>query len=207
MTITDPTDLPEPLPELPLQTSNRQVMHFLDNWRDDEFFDLDAPYQRGSVWDDDRRRALIRSVLLRLPFGAITTARMPYKPGSSFSERVVDGKQRILALRAFSNDDLAVPGHWFSADQLGDPAMRAGDVRYSDLSDPGRRGFESAPVANTEFDPAKIAYLDDDGVWQHRKAGDDEILRREAELFGLINGGGVDQDAETMARARAIAEG
>ena len=36
-----------------------------------EWMDLNAPYQRGSVWTLDMRRNLIKSLLMGLPVGSI----------------------------------------------------------------------------------------------------------------------------------------
>lgn len=211
VTLTEPVDsapavdLPDPLPELKLSTTSRSVMHFLDNWRNEDQFDLNAPYQRESVWDEDRRRNLIRSLKMGLPVGAIVVAKLP--TDREMHVRVVDGKQRIEAMRAFTHDEFAVPGHWFEDADLEDPTSRGRDVVYSDLSQRGRRDFENRQVGCIEFD-SELVYLGrgDDGKAQWYQRTEDEMIVAEAELYSLVNFGGVDQTDEDRERAEQVAE-
>jgi hypothetical protein len=76
--------------------------------------DLNPPYQRGSVWGVERKRNLIRSLLMGLPIGAVfLNSRHIMQP-----DRVVDGKQRIEAILDFLGDGLAVPAEWFAETDL-----------------------------------------------------------------------------------------
>lgn len=200
------TETPAPLPELRLQVTNRSVEHFMVRDSRGDLFDLDAPYQRGSVWDDERQANLVRSLLMSLPIGSVIVSVLPWQAtATDASWRVVDGKQRIEALRRFTSGSLAVPGAWFHGAHLNDEALRAKDVTWGDLSDTGKRKFLNLPVSCLEFDGETEMTRKADGTWDHRERTPAELLAAEAELFGLINGAGVDQTAEDMKRAARIA--
>lgn len=80
--------------------------------------DLNPPYQRGSVWDDARRRNLMRSLLMGLPIGSVVLNRRDHAPApAGFTAAapyiaVVDGKQRIETLRAVTDGLLPIPAVW-----------------------------------------------------------------------------------------------
>ena len=207
---------PEPLPELRLHTANYTVYHYL-SWRknDNEFIDLDAPYRRGSVWTDDQRRNLIKSLAMGLPVGTLIISLLPYREGGA-SCRVVDGKQRIEAVRAFYRDEFTVPGWWFEEEDLSGPELREADVLFSQLSQRGQRGIEHAPlgciefkadveyIPNLEYDPTlRPGYSEfkdnphKTNRYNIRHRSDEEILRAEAELYLLVNFGGVEQTETT----------
>lgn len=197
------TELDLPLPRLALNMANYTVGHFL--FRPEDYFILDAPYQRGSVWTTEQKQALVKSLLLGLPIGIITVAKLPYKKDRG-TYRVVDGKQRIEAMRAFVAGNLQVSGHWFSEAQLHAADYRDGLVTYSYLSQMGERSFENGSVATNEFRP--------DILWGYEASGeqknitmrsDSEMLRAEAELYGLINHGGTPQTDADKARAAKVA--
>lgn len=142
---------------------------------------------------------------MRLPVGAIVVADLP--TDRSGRVRVVDGKQRIEAMRAFSHDEFAVPGHWYDELDLEDPAARSRDIYYSDLSGRGRRDFENAQVGCIEFDSESVYMGRDEqtgkSIW-HRRT-DDEMIAAEADLYGLVNFGGVDQTEADRERAERVA--
>jgi hypothetical protein len=200
-----------PLPEILLSTYNWTVGHWLDN----ENYDLDAPYQRGSVWTDEQRRDLIKSLHMGLPVGSITVSKLPwrdYLPNTQKGYRVVDGKQRIDTVRAFANDEFSVPASWFRPGALSEEAVAAGkkDVTWSDLSVVAQRRFDTSMSLPAHEFQAETEYLgrhDATGKWMTRQRSDEEILQAEAELYGLLNGGGTPQTDEDMARARAMAKG
>ncbi len=80
---------PEPLPRLSLQSYNHTVMHYTMERDEGDIFDLETPYQRGSVWDDSRRQALIRSMLMGLPTGSVIINKRGYHLQKAYA--VVDG--------------------------------------------------------------------------------------------------------------------
>lgn len=118
-------------------------------------YDLDAPYQRGSVWTDEQRENLIRSLLEGIPCGIV------YRNFKGFNKPVpyviVDGKQRIETIRAFYAGDLTVPASWFDRELLGREVyhsgtksvaeLKAARVSYRDLSAQGQRHFDMAGLS------------------------------------------------------------
>lgn len=200
--------LPDPLPELTVQTFAWTVGQWVH--RDDagDHLDLHAPYQRDSVWTDDQRRNLIKSLLMRLPVGAVTYAKVDFDPERpALTYRVIDGKQRIEAVRAWATGELSVPGWWFRYEFLKDPADRAGDVYVHQLSTLGRRHIEGAHLGGMEYDSG-TEYIRPEGgagLWSRRKRTAAEAERAEAEVYLLVNFGGVEQTDEDRERASAIA--
>jgi uncharacterized protein with ParB-like and HNH nuclease domain len=70
--------------------------------------DLNPPYQRRSVWNDDFRKFFIDSLIRNYPTQAIfidTTL----DPDIATSYKVLDGKQRLTSLIMFVNNELITP--------------------------------------------------------------------------------------------------
>lgn len=63
--------------------------------------DLDPAFQRRSAWLRNRKSQLIESIILGFPIPQIVLAENRDSPGTYF---VIDGKQRLLALRQFFAD-------------------------------------------------------------------------------------------------------
>lgn len=137
--------------------------------RDD--IDLCPPYQRGSVWDVERRRNLIKSLVMGLPIGALFLNRR----STMDPERVVDGKQRIETIYMFIDDKLVVPREWFDENSGKHPIIVPGHVGdwigWVDLTVVGRRFFEQIPIA----------------MYRTKLPSEAD----EKELYDLINYGGV----------------
>ena len=166
------------LPRLSLQSYHHTVVHYIES-RDK--FTLDAPYQRGSVWTDENRRALIKSLIMGLPVGAVIVNHRGYTGDVIYS--VVDGKQRVETLRAFADDRLDVPTDWFEPEWVTDPSKPM--VTYSGLTQRGQRGFEFFGITTLE---AKV-----------------KGIAAEAEIYGLINTAGVAQTDADIANAARVA--
>lgn len=133
--------------------------------------DIDPPYQRGSVWGVERQRNLIRSLTMRLPIGAIFINRRDLMA----PDVVVDGKQRLLAVKAWIEDELDVPASWFPSEAIeGEPVE--GMIRHSQLTESARRAWRTSGVH----------------VNRTRLEGP-HAVESEAALFDLINFGGVPQ--------------
>lgn len=172
---------PAPLPRLSLQSYNHTIMHYTMDRDGGDQFDLETPYQRGSVWDEPRRQALIRSMLMGLPVGTVVINKRGYHLQKVYA--VVDGKQRIETLRAFEKDEFAVPRHWFEDRFLEEPESDDPEVRFSELSIVGRRHWTNRPFPTLEANVKTIG--------------------EEAEIYRLINTGGVDQTPADLANAAA----
>lgn len=173
---------PEPLPRLSLNAYNHTTMHYTMPRDGGDMFELETPYQRGSVWNEGQRQALIRSMLMGLPTGSIVLNRRGYHNQKAFA--VVDGKQRIEALRAWEDDEFSVPRHWFEDRFLEEPDSSDPDVTYSGLSIIGHRHWGNRPVSTLE---ANVA-----------------TLGEEAEIYGLINSAGSAQTDENLANAESF---
>lgn len=200
--------LPPPLPEVQLSALAYTVEHWIPRGPDSiggerDPFDLSAPYQRGSVWTTGQRRALIRSLYMGVPVGAVIISVLPYT--EPYDYRVVDGKQRIEAARAWYTDEFGVPGWWFRERDVQDRALP--DARFSDLTQQGRRVFgmhASLPALQFNGQVEYLGQRPDGKGWITRDRTPEELLRAEAELYGLINGGGTPQTPEDMDRAAAL---
>ncbi|MCC5613034.1 DUF262 domain-containing protein [Nostoc sp. CHAB 5834] len=64
--------------------------------------DLDPTFQRRSAWTERKQSLFIESLILGLPIPQLILAEAPGKRGSFI---VIDGKQRLLAIRKFGSSD------------------------------------------------------------------------------------------------------
>ena len=185
--------LDEPaLTHVPMNGHTRQLEYFYRPTRRGRLV-LDQSYQRGSVWSTDRQRELMKSLLLGLPIGSFLINDRGFKTDHR-DTAIVDGKQRIEAVWAFVDDEFAIPAGWVSKkygidEDTVEPIEYHGrtvrGVRMSAIGGHFDRFFGNFPISTLETEVATEA--------------------EEAELFLLINGGGVAQDIETMERAARIA--
>lgn len=217
--MTDATRIPDPLPEVRLSAVSYTASHYCYRLTEDDGtprFDVDAPYQRGSVWSLEQRRSLIRSLLLGVPVGSMVISLLPYREKRP-SYRVVDGKQRIEALQAFYHGGFAVPGWWFDLECFDDPAARVRDVTSADLNRLGMHRIFERPLPvlefkgdlewtkNPDYDPTRERDKDGNRLYLTRRRSDEEIVQAEADLYLLINFGGVAQTDADRARAASLA--
>lgn len=171
------------LNRLSLQNYNRSVMHFIDP-ESRLHFELSPSYQRESVWDDNRRRDLIQSMLMGLPIGVVVTNHRGYSNEVVYG--VVDGKQRLEALLKFHDNEFSVPADWFEDGDALETTLVDGVeyVFYGNLSKVAQRSFLNLPIPESQANVKGIP--------------------AEAEIFRLINSGGVAQTEETMKKAAVI---
>lgn len=94
--------------------------------------DLNPPYQRRSVWNDAYRRFYIDTILRDYPSPAIYL-EIETIPGSPTKYHVIDGKQRLETLIAFTKDEFHLAGY-FNDEGYSDPY-------YSELSKEHREVF------------------------------------------------------------------
>lgn len=152
-----------PLKRLLLSATNRPIETIL-YWIKTESMLLDPPYQRGVVWGKKRQRNLIRSILMGIPIPAIIiNDRTAARWDGNISCVVIDGKQRVTAIRNFLTDELEVPGEWFEMDKE--------FVLFSELPTNKQRGLRNTPIPFCE--------------------GQLKSLEDETEVFDLINFGGL----------------
>ncbi|MGR6538215.1 DUF262 domain-containing protein [Streptomyces rochei] len=69
-----------------------------------DVFDVDPPFQRRSAWNDVRSSLYIESLLLGCPVPPITLAELPRGHASPHQYIVIDGKQRLGAIKRFALD-------------------------------------------------------------------------------------------------------
>jgi hypothetical protein len=173
---------PAPLQEFRLSVSALSAREFYLREDDPNRWVLDAPYQRGHVWSEARQQALLMSLFQGVPVGTIFVNRRSWDMEPYY---VVDGKQRISAIRAFQEGRLAVPAHWFNEGDV--EAHDDGMVRYSDLSRPLRLDFDGSVL----------------GVAESRLPS----VEAEADLYLRVNFGGEPQTEADRDRAAKIAAG
>lgn len=140
-------------------------------------FDLNPPYQRGHVWGAARQRALIESLLTGVPVGTIIIGdRWPHMsnyPEGTLPDVIIDGKQRITAIRAFCASEFTVPRSWWEDNEVTYEASDKEELTFAELTDLGQRKFKRTPILVSE------------GIMTSMDA--------ERRTFDLINFGGVPQ--------------
>ncbi|MCX5522211.1 DUF262 domain-containing protein [Streptomyces bobili] len=163
--------------------------------------DANPPYQRGSVWTEDQRIALVQTWLRGLPSGVVILADRctrtwaaangnadPSETGKGMWA-LVDGKQRLTTAVMWFGSEFAIPASWFPADHV-DATEDTEDgpyVRQSGLTPKGQRFMErycSLLVAETK---------------------DCATEADEAAFYLLVNGGGTPQADADMTNAARIA--
>lgn len=169
-----------PLPRLRFATRDYSIQHYLLEADREDKFELNAPYQRDSVWGLPERQALIKSLFMGLPFGVVHLNNRGTWEGRFMA--VVDGKQRIETLRAFHQDGFQVPAEWFAPEDV-----NAGGslIAFSNLTPRMQARFLNSILPALEYSV--------------------ETEAEEAEIFMLINTAGVAQTEESLARAASMA--
>lgn len=188
-----------PLVHLGLSASDRQVRELARSFRETFGLDLQPPYQRGRVWTEDQKVALVRSWLTGTPTGVVilndrSTTEWEqvngYDPASR-GEAVyacIDGQQRISTAIDWFGDEFAVPASWFATEDI-TATEETGDglyVRWSGLTVARQRHF--ANRAQLAVAMARVS-----------------TLQEEAEIYLLVNGGGTPQTSASMNNAARIA--
>lgn len=190
------------------QTLNQPASTLLGTYRDadDETHFFDPPYQRGAVWTLTQKRALIKSFVSNLPTGSIILS-VHEECYDHPHVVVVDGKQRIMALREFASGGFSVPREWFDPEDIKEYARDFHFVIWHELSERGRRTFENITLSVIEFVLSR-SYIgkgeNGQSVWVHNDH--DTTTRLEAEVYLLINAGGTAHTDEDLARAIGITE-
>jgi hypothetical protein len=159
---------PAPLRRLPTNAGTELIVHVATY----PALLLDPPYQRGSVWGAERQRLLIRSLLQGVPVGNVF---LNVRPDPSMTVAVVDGRQRLETVLAFTGGRLAVPASWFDPTEVTATEATADGlyVRWGGLTTRGRARLDRATVVTQRTDLA--------------------TAEEEAELFRVVNYGGVAQ--------------
>lgn len=189
----------KPLERLPISTMNMMLTNLV-RMVEQGRIDLSPAYQRGDVWSEDQRVALVYSWLVGATVPSITlndrSGRQwtdlevcnPETGGTNWYG-CIDGKQRLTTAVMWMRGEFAVPASWFPPQSVA--ATEDTDdgpyVRYTGLTEAGqaRSTDRSAiPVGMGEF----------------------PSLRAEAGIYLLLNGGGTPQTDVDMDNARRVAE-
>lgn len=157
-----------------MNSTARPIEFFLENTSSRPRFDVDQPYQRGISWGRKRSQNLIKSIVAGVPIPAIVMndrlgaefSHPSYSQDRNWSYAIVDGKQRLAAIKRFTSDHLAVPSEW-STDG------HTGEAHFGDLPPAQQRFFLNTPLSVVESCFS--------------------TLNEERELFDLINFGGLAQ--------------
>ena len=141
----------------------------LDLYRQRDLIDLDPPYQRLSVWDIEKQRRFVDSIINgidtpKLYFHELTNPTVKF-PRYRFS--VIDGKQRLLALWSFIGNGLRLPSDfsYFESDRY-----QAANLTYDQL-------LNKAPLLRARFDEFAIPVV-------LVQANSDELIEQ---LFWRLN--------------------
>lgn len=171
MTVTEEA---MPLRRYRVNPSAWPVDQFLDHASGDARFDMEQPYQRGHVWGAKRKQNLIKSLLMDVPIPSIVLNdrlraefhHPGYEESRNWLVAIVDGKQRVTAIRDFVTDGFPIPATWFED-------AGTGELFYSQLPQRVQNHIMNLPLAVT--------------------VGQFATLDEERELFDLINFGGLAQ--------------
>jgi hypothetical protein len=161
--------------------------------------DLNPPYQRGDVWTEDQRVALVYSWLCGATIPSITISDRSapiWRDRAAFDIHktdkgiwaVIDGKQRLTTAVMWMRGEFAVPASWFPAEVVAG-AEDTDDgpyVRFTGLTERGQNwgtNRTAMPVGIGEF----------------------ASVRAEAAIYVLLNGGGTPQSDDDMDRAARVA--
>jgi hypothetical protein len=101
----------------------------------DEELDLQPDFQRGEIWDKKRRQRLIDSLLREWYVPAIHIVR----GGGDSIEIVLDGQQRLAAIRDFFNDLFPVDG---TIEPHNEEIARLHGLKFSELPPSVRRNLQ-----------------------------------------------------------------
>ena len=97
-------------------TLNCTIGAFLSEHKNDKdctlFGFILPPFQRGSVWNQDQQIKFMESVWLQLPIGSYMV-NMRWDMGE-FDNWLLDGQQRMRALKSYLNNEFSVFGYFFS---------------------------------------------------------------------------------------------
>ncbi|WP_171053387.1 DUF262 domain-containing protein [Streptomyces marianii] len=187
-----------PLEHRNLRSSDRSPREIAGGFRHTFGLDLAPAYQRGDVWAEDQRVALIRSWITGTPTGVVifndrTTPEWKVANGYDPADRgepmyaCIDGKQRVTTAYLWYDGELAVPASWFpAADVVKTEETADGPyVRYSGLSRPAQLKFSNR--AHLSIAMAKVPTVTD-----------------EANIYLLVNGGGTPQTPADMDNAARV---
>lgn len=98
--------------------SQRDLSGLLSRMFSEYGIDLEPDYQRGNVWDESQKVALIDSIFKNIDIGKFTIIKRkwgkdPNKPETPFMYEMLDGKQRLTAIYEFYTSRFKYKGLYF----------------------------------------------------------------------------------------------
>ena len=122
-----------------------------------ENIDLNPKFQRRNAWNDDKRSKLIESIIMGYPVPEIVLAENPSKKRSFV---VIDGKQRLLTIAGFIDNDKFK--YWDRPVLKGLKVLSdLNKLKYGDLDDKSKREFDNSSLrctVITNFRDIQILY-------------------------------------------------
>ena len=98
--------------------------------------DMDPEYQRGYVWDDSDREYLIDSIFQNVDIGKFVFVHLDTREwmGRGLSYEILDGKQRLTALKMFYENRFAYKGKYFNdLSPMDRRAFMEHNISYADV--------------------------------------------------------------------------
>lgn len=131
-----------------LQRSDPEVDTLVSRIRRNEL-DLQPEFQRGEIWDLKRQQRLVDTVLRRWYVPAVHIVE------TAEGEVVLDGQQRLAAIRSFYDDEFAIDG---DIEPRSEEIARLGGLKYSQLDASTQRAigrFVIPVITLSDYDPAE----------------------------------------------------
>lgn len=95
---------------------------------------LSPYYQRsGKVWSDSKKQDLIDSIFNEIDLPKFYFHFYPEEEGRKYDYAVIDGKQRIIAIAAFINDEINLKSGFTFLDSIND--VKIGGLRFSQIQE------------------------------------------------------------------------
>src|SRR5687768_3629392 len=86
---------------------NTQDLSWFLDLNEDQRLILDPPYQRKSVWTLDERKFFLDTIFRNYPCPALFLHKVIDEQGKT-TYNVVDGKQRLLTVLMFANNEISI---------------------------------------------------------------------------------------------------
>jgi Protein of unknown function DUF262 len=158
-----------------IETNRERLQVFVESLRTPGYLDLAPFYQRRERWDDARKSLLIESFIMNIPVPPVFLYEREFN-----QYEVMDGQQRISAIRDFYDDKFELTGleYW--------PELEG--RRYSTLPDKIRAGIDRRSLSSIVL--LKESAVDDIEV---------SLIRRV--VFDRLNRGGVRLERQEIRNA------
>ncbi|WP_294364361.1 DUF262 domain-containing protein [uncultured Clostridium sp.] len=120
----------------------------------DKDIDLQPDFQRGEVWSDKKKKKLIDTILRGWQIPPIHVVE-----NNKYVDEVLDGQQRLAAIRDFMDDEFTIDGNIKPID---DDIIELNKMKFSNLNDDIKRKIKKYSirvVRITEHKPEEAAEL------------------------------------------------